>query len=69
MALSLPIVFLAYSVIGFVVGIVLYTFRGSVRTDRSLPKHAFEDYMRWTVVGVVGALAGIVTTSMILLRR
>ncbi|PPQ77168.1 hypothetical protein CVT25_010796 [Psilocybe cyanescens] len=68
-ALSLPVVFLAYSIIAFISGIVLYTVRGSALTDPSLTKNAFEDYTRWTVVGIVGALAGIVTTSMILFRK
>ncbi|KDR84460.1 hypothetical protein GALMADRAFT_714456 [Galerina marginata CBS 339.88] len=68
-ALSLPLVFLAYSIIGFITGIVLYTLRGVSVTDPSTHKNAFEDYTRWTVVGVVGGLAGIVTTSMLLVRR
>ncbi|KAF8165963.1 hypothetical protein B0H34DRAFT_648053 [Crassisporium funariophilum] len=67
--LSLPMVFLAYSIIGFITGIVLYSFRGVTVTNPTMPKSAFEDYTRWTVVGVVGALAGLVTTSMLLLKR
>ena len=67
-ALSLPLVFLAYSIIAFVTGIVLYSYRG-VSSNPPLPKHAFEDYMRWTVVGVVGGLVGIITTSLLLFRR
>jgi len=68
-ALSLPLVFLAYSIIAFVTGIVLYSYRGVSITDPSSPKNPFEDYMHWTVVGVVGGLAGIVTTSLLLFRR
>jgi len=68
-ALSLPVVFLAYSIIGFITGITLYALRGASLTDPTLNKNSFEDYTRWTVVGVVGALAGIVTTSMLVLRR
>jgi L-asparagine transporter-like permease len=68
-ALSLPVVFLAYSIIGFITGLTLYALRGASLTDPTLTKNSFEDYTRWTVVGVVGALAGIVTTSMLVLRR
>lgn len=66
MALSLPAVFLAYSLIGFMAAIVLYTFRGV--PDPRGPERTFGDYMRWVVVGVAGALAGIVTTALIVLR-
>ena len=68
-ALSLPVVFLAYSVIGFIAGITLYSWRGTSLANPNLPKNSFEDYTRWTAVGVVGGLAGIVTTSMLVLRR
>ncbi|KAH9482108.1 hypothetical protein JR316_0004203 [Psilocybe cubensis] len=68
-AISLPVVFLAYSIIAFITAIVLYTLRGAAVTDPSSHKHAFEDYTRWTVVGLVGTLAGIVTISMIIFRK
>ncbi|KAF8967511.1 hypothetical protein BDZ97DRAFT_1755936 [Flammula alnicola] len=68
-ALSLPMVFLTYSLIGFITAVVLYTFRGASVDDPHMIKNSFEDYTRWTVVGVVGVLAGIVTTSMLVLRR
>ncbi|TFK33262.1 hypothetical protein BDQ12DRAFT_727898 [Crucibulum laeve] len=65
--MALPLVFLAYSIIGFITGIVLYTFRGTISTD---PNHdPFDDYTRWTVVGVLGALAGMLTVSLFFLRR
>ncbi|KJA17727.1 hypothetical protein HYPSUDRAFT_146154 [Hypholoma sublateritium FD-334 SS-4] len=67
-ALSLPAVFLAYALIGFVTGIILYSFRGAP-ADPNGPKNSFEDYIRWIIVGVVGVLAGIVTTSLIVLRK
>ncbi|KAF9535176.1 hypothetical protein CPB83DRAFT_831235 [Crepidotus variabilis] len=67
-ALSLPLVFLAYSVIAFIAGITLYSFRGKTFDDK-LPRDTFEDYTRWTVVGVLGGLLGIVTTSLLVLRR
>ena len=66
--MSLPAVFLAYALIGFITGIILYSFRG-VPADPNSPKNSFEDYTRWIVVGVVGALAGIVTTSLIVFRK
>ncbi|KAK0454880.1 hypothetical protein EV421DRAFT_1896783 [Armillaria borealis] len=45
---SLPLVFLAYAIIGFVAGI---------------------EYTRWTVVGFLGGLLGILTTSIILMKQ
>ncbi|KAG5642968.1 hypothetical protein DXG03_001816 [Asterophora parasitica] len=65
--LSLPLVFLIYAIVAFVTGIVLYSFRGV--TDPFSPEQRFEDYTRWTVVGVLGGLAGMLTTSLLLLRR
>lgn len=35
----------------------------------NLSKNSFEDYTGWTAVGIEGALAGIVTISMLVLRR
>lgn len=67
--MSLPLVFLAYSIVGFVVGVVLYSFRGVSISDPSMTEHQFDDYTRWTVVGVLGGLAGMLTTSLLLLRR
>ncbi|KAF8804295.1 hypothetical protein BYT27DRAFT_6700590 [Phlegmacium glaucopus] len=66
--LSLPLVFLAYSVLAVTTGIVLYSFRGVILSDPSITKTSFQDYTRWGVVGVVGVLAGMVVMSMILLR-
>jgi len=67
--MSLPLVFLAYSIIGFIAGIVLYSFRGVTVTNSDLAVHHFDDYTRWTVVGVLGGLAGMLTTSVLLLKR
>jgi hypothetical protein len=67
--LSLPLVLLVYSIIAFIVGIVLYSFRGVTISDPSMTRKYFEDYTKWGVVSVVGALAGMVTTSMLLFRR
>ena len=53
----------------FTIGIVLYSFRGVALTDPSVTRTSFEEYTKWGVVGVVGALAGMVTMSMLLLRR
>ncbi|KAJ7500224.1 hypothetical protein B0H11DRAFT_1996696 [Mycena galericulata] len=62
--MSLPLVFLIYAVIGFVAAIVLYSFFG---VNQSAVR--FEDYTRWAVLGVLGGLVGIVTTSVVLVRR
>jgi hypothetical protein len=67
-ALSLPLVFLAYSIIAFVAALTLYSFRGKT-IEGPFPKSPFEDYTRWIVVGVLGGLAGILTTSFLLFRR
>jgi H+/Cl- antiporter ClcA len=67
--MSLPLVFLVYAIIGFVTGIVLYSFRGVAVTDPFGQERPFEDYTKWTVVGVLGGLAGMLTTSLFLLRR
>jgi L-asparagine transporter-like permease len=59
-------VFLAYALIGFLTGLILYTFRGAPLGNPG-SKTSFEDYARWIIVGVIGALAGIVTTSLLVL--
>ena len=66
--LSLPLVFLAYSIVAFISGITLYSFRGKAG-DSPSQGVPFDDYTRWIVVGVLGGLAGVVTTSMLLLRH
>ena len=68
-ALLLSVVSLAYSAIGFITGIILHSLRGISLTDPNLSKNSFEDYTGWTAVGIEGALAGIVTISMLVLRR
>lgn len=67
--MSLPIVLLAYAVAAFITGITLYSFRGTAFTNPALIAHNFDDYTRWTVLGLLGGLAGVLTTSAILLRR
>ncbi len=66
---SLPLVFLAYAIIGFVAGIVLYSFRGMSVTGSPMISHHFQEYTRWTVVGFLGGLLGILTTSIILMKQ
>ncbi|KAF8076962.1 hypothetical protein FPV67DRAFT_1715819 [Lyophyllum atratum] len=66
---SLPLVFLAYSIVAFITGIVLYSFRGLAPDPYGPSQGPFVDYTRWTIVGVLGGLAGVVTTSLLLLRR
>ncbi|KAJ7679425.1 hypothetical protein DFH06DRAFT_1078905 [Mycena polygramma] len=62
--MSLPLVLLIYAVIGFVAAIVLYSFLG---VDAGTVR--FVDYTRWAVLGVLGGLAGVLTMSVVLLRR
>ncbi|KAF9254329.1 hypothetical protein L218DRAFT_550583 [Marasmius fiardii PR-910] len=71
--LSLPLTLLIYSVIAFVTGIVLYSFFGQVTDAQpgsggTLQQH-FEKYTQWSVVGVVGGLAGVLVTAMLMLRK
>jgi len=56
----LPLVFLAYAVIGFVARIELCSFRGVLTTSdpaMTKKKNHFDDYTKWTVVGALGSLA------------
>ena len=67
--MSLPLVFLLYAMVGFVTGVVVYSFRGVAHADPLEGDYPFENYTRWTVVGVLGGLAGVLATSLLLLRR
>lgn len=70
--LSLPLVFLAYSVAGFVTGVVIYSFRSTTLNLASAgsPVAAkFEEYTWFLVVGVVGALVGVLIASSMVARR
>ena len=66
--MSLPAVFLGWSIVAFVTAIVLYAFRGVIVVD---PSHIskFAQYTKWTTVGVLGFSAGVLTTSMFFVRR
>ncbi|KAF9022699.1 hypothetical protein BDZ89DRAFT_956350 [Hymenopellis radicata] len=66
---SLPLVFLSYAIIGFIAGLVLYSFRGLTLTNTAVLEHRFQEYTSWTVVGVLGGLLGVLTTSILLMRR
>ncbi|KAG6373906.1 hypothetical protein JVT61DRAFT_6059 [Boletus reticuloceps] len=70
--LSLPLVFLAYSVAGFVTGVVIYSFRSATINFASAgsPVAAkFDEYTRCMVVGVLGALVGVLIASTMVARR
>ncbi|EAU87242.2 hypothetical protein CC1G_12460 [Coprinopsis cinerea okayama7 len=67
--LSLPLVFLAYSIISFIVGITVYSLRGGSLFNPNVEIRPFEDYTKWTVMGLVGAFGGILATSYFLARR
>ncbi|KAJ7667201.1 hypothetical protein B0H17DRAFT_1251845 [Mycena rosella] len=62
--MSLPLVFLIYALLALVAGVVLYSVFG---VNGSAVR--FADYTRWTVLGVLGGLVGILATSALLLRR
>lgn len=66
---SMPMVFLAYAIIGFIAGIILYSVR-----DAELPNKGFTAQNNvtsadWTTVVGVGALAGSLTMWLLLSRR
>ena len=70
--LSLPLVFLAYSVAGFVTGVVIYSFRSAtinLASAGSPVAAKFDEYTRFMVVGVVGALVGVLIASTMVARR
>ncbi|TFY80046.1 hypothetical protein EWM64_g3967 [Hericium alpestre] len=64
--LSLPLVFLIWSIAAFVTAVTLYAFRGL--SIAAIGARHFEDYTQWAVVGTVGGLAGMLITSVILVR-
>jgi len=64
--LSLPLVFLAYSVAGFIMGVIVYSFRSTTINfaHAGMPVAAkFDEYVRWMVIGVLGALTGVLIAS------
>ncbi|KAH7887288.1 hypothetical protein F5I97DRAFT_812378 [Phlebopus sp. FC_14] len=69
--LSLPLVFLAYSVAGFITGIVIYSFRSATinLANAGSSSLKFEEYTRHMVLGVAGALAGVLIASAVAERR
>ncbi|KAF8633517.1 hypothetical protein AX17_004430 [Amanita inopinata Kibby_2008] len=69
--MSLPVVFLLYSIIGFVTGVVLYSLRGAtITTDANgFGRKPFSEYARWTAAGALGAIAGMVTVTVLLFKR
>ena len=67
--MSLPVVFLAYSIAAFITGLSLYSFRGTVVTNPQLVTHPFDDYIKWTVVGGIGGLVTMLAASALFSRR
>jgi len=67
--LSLPLVFLAYALTAFIVGISLYSFRGVAVTNPALVTHPFDDYTKWTVAGAIGGLVCMLVVSALLSRH
>ena len=70
--LSLPLVFLAYSVAGFITGVVIYSFRNATINfaHTGMPVAAkFDEYAWWMVIGVLGALTGVLVASVMVSRR
>ncbi|KAJ8698975.1 hypothetical protein PTI98_005621 [Pleurotus ostreatus] len=67
--MSLPLVLLVYGVTSFVIGIVLYSFRGFKLTNTSTVAEHFDVYTSWTVVGLLAGLVGVLSTAVVLSRR
>ncbi|KAI6042226.1 hypothetical protein EDC04DRAFT_2564534, partial [Pisolithus marmoratus] len=71
--LSLPLAFLAYSVAGFITGVVVYSFHTATISfaNAGLPVVAvkFDEYAWWMVVGVLGALTGALIASAVVSKR
>ncbi|EPQ58857.1 hypothetical protein GLOTRDRAFT_69836 [Gloeophyllum trabeum ATCC 11539] len=66
--MSLPLVFLAYSIIAFVTGVTIYSFRGfSVTNSKIIVRH-FDEYTKWTVLGTLGGFGGVLLTAALLTR-
>jgi hypothetical protein len=66
--MSLPLVFLTYSLAGLITSIVMYTFKGPSITPPGNPVYD-ADYMKWTVVGTLGGLGGVLIISVLLSRH
>jgi hypothetical protein len=64
--MSLPIVFLAYGTIAFITGMVLYSIKGITLHNIGVIKFHFDDLTKWTVVGTMGGLIGVLVTSALL---
>ena len=67
--MSLPIVFLAWSIAAFVTGITFYSFRGVTLTNKVVLRQPFVDYTHWAVIGGLGGLVGILLVSGVMARR
>jgi hypothetical protein len=70
--LSLPFVFLAYSVAGFITGVIIYSFNGAMlnATAGGLPVMSkFDDWCCFFTVGVLGGDAGVLFASVVVQRR
>jgi hypothetical protein len=67
--MSLPVVFLVYSIAAFIAGISFYTFRGSTVSDPQLSLSPFDDYIKWTVIGGISGLVTMFAATTVLSRR
>lgn len=67
--MSLPLVFLAWSIAAFITGITFYSFRGASLTSRVVIKQPFVDYTPWVMIGTLGGLAGVMLMTALLARR
>ena len=67
--LSLPLVFLAYALVAFLTGIVLFSIKGATVNDVGAVTKQFQDYTRWTVAVMISGIAVLLLTTSTLSRR
>jgi hypothetical protein len=66
--MSLPLVFLVYSLAGLITSIVLYSFRGPSIPPPGLPMD-YDNYTKWAILGTLGGLGGVLIISALVPRH
>jgi drug/metabolite transporter (DMT)-like permease len=66
--MSLPLVFLVYSLAGLITSVVVYSLKSSPMTPPGYPVYS-DHFTKWTVVGTLGGLAGVLIISALVNRR
>jgi hypothetical protein len=62
--LSVPLAFCIYSIVAFVAGIALYSFRGmQAQVPQGLIENHFASYTQWRTLGALGGLGGVIVVA------